>query len=159
MGGVAMAMTLNSTAFDNGRKIPQRYSKDGDNLSPPIEWHDAPEGARSFVLVVEDPDAPSGTFRHWAAYDIPAAEHSLVEGAGSRDRPAALKMALNDFGHRRYDGPRPPAGHGVHHYHFRLAALDVPALKVAPDANATDVWRTAQPHVIAETELVGTYER
>jgi Raf kinase inhibitor-like YbhB/YbcL family protein len=100
-----------------------------------------------------------GTFRHWAAYDIPPGERRLAEGAGSRDRMPGMKMALNDFGHRRYDGPRPPSGHGVHHYHFRLAALDVPALPLPADAKAEDVWKSALLHMIAETELVGTYER
>jgi Raf kinase inhibitor-like YbhB/YbcL family protein len=154
-----MAMTLNSPAFTNGRRIPDRYSKDGENLSPPVEWDGAPADTLSYVLVVEDPDAPKGTFRHWAAYDIPAGEHGLAEGAGSRDPGIAIRMAVNDFGNQHYDGPRPPSGHGVHHYHFRLAALDVLELELAPNANAADVWSSARPHVLAETELVGTYER
>jgi Raf kinase inhibitor-like YbhB/YbcL family protein len=102
------------------------------------------------VLVVEDPDAPSG-------YDIPLERTSLPEGATS-----SLELAgqgVNDFGNAHYDGPQPPKGHGAHHYHFRLAAVDVPKLDLPSGAKAEQVWRVARPHIVAEAELVGTYER
>jgi len=107
--------------------------------------------------VVEDPDAPRGTFRHWAVYDIPADMHHLDEGAGSRQN--GLHMATNDFGNPQYDGPQPPPGHGTHHYHFRLFALDVPKLDVPPNCSAADVLRAAQSHALAEGDVVGTFER
>jgi Raf kinase inhibitor-like YbhB/YbcL family protein len=162
-----MGFSIRSSAFSDGQTIPPRYSRDGANVSPPIEWSDAPADAKSYVLVVEDPDTPRGTFRYWAAYDIPAESHTLPEGLGSSRGPGAgssqasapIKMAVNDFGNLQYDGPQPPRGHGPHHYHFRLAALDVPSLKVPPRARIDEVWKAAQPHAIAETELVGTFTR
>ena len=153
-----MALTITSPAFKQGEVIPTKYTRDGENISPPLEWHDAPPETRSFVLLVEDPDAPSGTFRHWAMYNIPAGETGLPEGASGHGRSGAGE-GVNGFGNARYDGPQPPKGHGPHHYHFRLAALDVPNLDIPALAKAEDVWTTAQPRIVAETELVGVYER
>lgn len=154
-----MALMLNSAAFEPNEKIPDQFSRDGGNVSPPISWEGAPAGTQSFALVVEDPDAPRGTFRHWAAYDIPADAHRLAEGAGSREQGAAIQMASNDFGNARYDGPQPPPGHGTHHYHFRLFALDVPRLEVPEDCAAADILAAAREHSLAEADVVGTFER
>ena len=154
-----MTLTLSAPAFTQNQRIPAQFSRDGGNVSPPIEWHDAPAKTRSFALVVEDPDAPMGVFRHWAAYDIPADAQRLAEGVGSREQGAALQMATNDFGNTRYDGPQPPAGHGTHHYHFRLFALDVPELGVPPECSAEDILAAAQEHALAEADVVGTFER
>jgi Raf kinase inhibitor-like YbhB/YbcL family protein len=153
-----MALTITSPAFKQGEVIPTKYTRDGENISPPLEWHDAPPETRSFVLLVEDPDAPSGTFRHWAMYNIPAGETGLPEGASGHGR-SGVGEGVNGFGNARYDGPQPPQGHGPHHYHVRLAALDVPQLNIPALAKAEDVWTTAQPRIVAETELVGVYER
>jgi Raf kinase inhibitor-like YbhB/YbcL family protein len=153
-----MALTITSPAFKQGEVIPTRYTRDGENVSPPLRWHDAPPRTRSFVVLVEDPDAPSGTFRHWAIYNIPAGESDLPEGASGQGRGAA-EEGVNGFGNARYDGPQPPKGHGPHHYHFRLAALDVPRLDIASSASAEDVWAKALPHIIAEAEVVGVYAR
>src|SRR3954471_13306556 len=131
-----MSLSISSPAFAENQHIPIQYSRDAGNLSPPVEWQGAPRGTRSFALVVEDPDAPRGTFRHWAAYDIPADRDMLDEGAGSGSRGAAIRMALNDWGDAKYDGPQPPRGHGLHHYRFRLFALDVPELGLPEDATA-----------------------
>ena len=153
-----MPFALHSPAFQNGGAIPEKYVRDGDNVSPPLRWSDPPAEAKSFVLMVEDPDAPQGTFRHWAVHGIDAGQKELPEGAGS-GQAAPAPQAVNDFGKARYDGPQPPPGHGVHHYHFRLAALDVPQLDVPPGANAASVWDAARPHMIGETEIVGTFAR
>lgn len=150
-----MNFVMRSPAFYDGSPIPRRYSHDGDNVAPPLEWEGAPDGTRSFMLMVEDPDAPRGTFRHWGLYNIAGDCHSLPED-GMTDEKAC---AVNDFGHRSWDGPEPPRGHGCHHYHFRLAALDVDRLPVTPDANVESMWNAAKGHVLGETELVGTYER
>jgi hypothetical protein len=83
----------------------------------------------------------------------------LPEGAGSEPSAAEFHQGVNDYGHARYDGPCPPQGHGTHHYHFRLAALDTPSLIVSPATKVADVWRAAEPHILAQTELVGTYAR
>jgi Raf kinase inhibitor-like YbhB/YbcL family protein len=153
-----MPLTITSPAFKHGEVIPTQYTRDGDNRSPPLEWRDAPPETKSYVLLIEDPDAPSGTFRHWAVYNIPASEAGLPEGASSQEL-RGVGEGVNGFRNARYDGPQPPKGHGPHHYHFRLAALDVPQLKVPTSAKAEDIWTRAQPHIIAEAEVVGTYER
>jgi Raf kinase inhibitor-like YbhB/YbcL family protein len=150
-----MALKLESPAFRDNARIPDDHAKDGRNLSPELQWSGVPEGTRSFALLVEDPDAPSGTFRHWAVYDIPGDRTSLGEG----EDVSGYGVGVNDFGNKQYDGPQPPRGHGVHHYHFRLAALDtdkVPGL--SGDPKAVNVWDKIQPHLIEETELIGTYE-
>jgi Raf kinase inhibitor-like YbhB/YbcL family protein len=153
-----MALTITSPAFMQGEVIPTQYTRDGENMSPPLAWHDSPPETKSFLILVEDPDAPSGTFRHWAMYNIPASETGLPEGASGQGLGDAGE-GVNGFGNARYDGPQPPKGHGPHHYHVRLAALDVPQLDIAASAKAEDVWTRAQPHIIAETELIGIYER
>jgi Raf kinase inhibitor-like YbhB/YbcL family protein len=153
-----MALMLTSPAFKPGEHIPTQYTRDGENMSPPLAWHDSPPETKSFLILVEDPDAPSGTFRHWAMYNIPASETGLPEGASGQGLGDAGE-GVNGFGNARYDGPQPPKGHGPHHYHVRLAALDVPQLDIAASAKAEDVWARAQPHIIAETELIGIYER
>ena len=154
-----MSLSLSSPAFAANQRIPNHFSRDGANLSPPIEWQGAPRGTRSFALIVEDPDAPSGTFRHWAAYDIPGDSQRIAEGAGSRQQGAAMQMGTNDFGNTQYDGPQPPSGHGTHHYYFRLFALDVPSLEISEQCSAEDVLSAAQEHVLEEAQTVGTFER
>ena len=153
-----MALIVASPAFQNGQRIPERYSKDGGNISPPLEWQDAPRNTRSFCIVVEDPDAPRGTFRHWAVYNVPPAYKGLGEDSGSPKAGAPLAMGVNDFGKSGYDGPQPPRGHGTHHYHFRLLALDVPELSLPAHASVKDVLDAAQPHVIAQAETIGTFQ-
>lgn len=152
-----MAFMLKSSAFSDGERIPEEFARDGSNLSPPLEWSGAPEGTKSFLLVVEDPDAPRGMFRHWAVYDIPPGRQRLEEGAGRRG--ADLKQGANDFGNPTYDGPQPPEGHGTHRYRFRLAALDTDHLDIAPRERAEAIWEAAQANILDEAELVGTYER
>ncbi|WEX10557.1 YbhB/YbcL family Raf kinase inhibitor-like protein [Chelativorans sp. AA-79] len=154
-----MAFTLESPAFRDGERIPDRFVRDGENVSPPLVWRDAPAGAKSFMLVVEDPDAPSGTFRHWGVYDIDANRDRLPESTTAGAKTESLGHGVNDFGNPHYDGPQPPKGHGVHHYHFRLAALDVETLHCDGKARIEDMLDQAKPHVIAEAEFVGTYEK
>jgi Raf kinase inhibitor-like YbhB/YbcL family protein len=154
-----MTLTVRTPTFREDGNIPAQFSKDGGNVSPLVEWQDAPPGTKSYALVVEDPDAPNGIFRHWATYNIPKDLRRLAEGAGSREQGAALQMAENDFGHTRYDGPQPPRGDKPHHYYFRLFALDVPELDVAEDCSAAEVLEAARAHSIAEAEAVGTFAR
>src|SRR6201992_3591229 len=119
-----MTLTLSSAAFGDGGAIPQAYVQAGANKSPPLRWQGAPEGTKSFVLVLEDHDAPVGTVTHWIAYDIPADSDGLLEGLDA----SQAAQGTNDMGHIGYDGPKPPKGHGPHRYHFRLAALDTASL-------------------------------
>jgi Raf kinase inhibitor-like YbhB/YbcL family protein len=154
-----MPMMLASPAFAPGAQIPTEYTCDGSNLSPPLSWSGVPPGTKSLVLVVEDPDAPSGVFRHWAAFDIPPGTGGLAAGYG-RNRPGTgFHEARNDFGDRDYGGPCPPRGHGTHHYHFRLFAVSRPTLDLTPSATASGVQQAAQPYVIQQAELTGTYQR
>jgi len=153
-----MAFSLHSPAFQNGGAIPDQYARDGENQSPPLRWTDAPPEAKSFMLVVEDPDAPSGVFRHWAVHDLNPEQTELRQGAGNGKSKVA-RQGVNDFGDVGYDGPQPPPGHGVHHYHFKLAALDVAHLELADDADAETIALKARRHVIDEAEIVGTYQR
>src|SRR5262245_57489560 len=106
-----------SSAFADGQRIPTKYTADGDDISPPIDWSDAPAGAKSFLLAVEDPDAPSGTFHHWGLYNLHT--RGVPEGFASADRQDDIESAINDFGEPGYRGPAPPPGHGTHHYHFK----------------------------------------
>ena len=145
---------LTSPAFQNGQAIPAQYSCDGAGQSPPLAWGAPPQGTKSFALVVDDPDAPSGTFRHWGAYDIPASLRSI--GAGQ----AAGSQAVNDFGKPGYGAPCPPKGHGAHHYRFKLYALDVDQLSLpAGGAKVKELEQEAQKHAVGRAELTGLYER
>jgi Raf kinase inhibitor-like YbhB/YbcL family protein len=118
-----------------------------------------PQDTQSLVLVVEDPDAPSGVFRHWAAFDIPPSSHGLDGGYTAARTVAGFHEARNDFGKPGYSGPCPPKGHGIHHYPFRLLAISRPTLELGGPATAADVLRAVQPYVIQQTDLVGTYHR
>ena len=141
------------SAFADGQAIPQQYSCDGADQSPPLRWGEPPPGTKSFALIVDDPDAPGGTFRHWGAFDIPADARSLSAGQ------AAGAQAVNDFGKTGYGGPCPPKGHGVHHYHFKLFALGVDRLGLGATAKVAELENTAKRHAITQGELIGTYER
>jgi Raf kinase inhibitor-like YbhB/YbcL family protein len=143
---------LQSGVFDHGGPIPRRHSCEGEDLSPPLAWSGAPEGTRSLALVVDDPDAPAGTFTHWLGWALDPAAQGLGEGEG------APVEGRNDFGTSGYRGPCPPPGHGRHRYSFRLYALDSePDLR--PGASKRELERTLEGHTLATAELIGTYER
>jgi Raf kinase inhibitor-like YbhB/YbcL family protein len=154
-----MTFALTSPAFGDGQPVPPRYTQDGQNLSPPLEWSDPPPQAKSFVLVVEDPDAPSGTFRHWGLYNIGRGRDRLPEGVGHGVPTEDLGTAVNDFGHPHYDGPAPPQGDKPHRYVFRLAAVDVDGISQAPNLSVAEAWEAAQAHILAQAELTGVYAR
>ncbi len=151
-------LSLTSTTFRNGEKIPRKYTCDGEDTSPPISWSGAPNGTKSYAIILEDPDAPGGTFTHWVLYDLPANVTALPEGAGKkRNHNEGSKQGVNDFGRIGYSGPCPPGG--THRYIFRLYALDVKDLNLKEKATKEEVLKAAKGHVISETELVGTYSR
>lgn len=145
-----MALVLTSSAFHDGETIPRQFTCDGDNLAPPLAWSGAPEGTHSFALVMDDPDAPGGTFTHWMVYDIPATTRELQKETGT-----ALK---NSFGLAEYGGPCPPRGHGSHRYVFTLSALDVPALALRGRTRAA-LAAALRSHTLATARLTGHYER
>jgi len=152
-----MTFTISSPAFENGQPIPPKYTRDGENISPPLQWRNLPKGTQSLALVIEDPDAPKGMFRHWAVYNIKPTQKGLAEGVNGI-RAENLGCGVNDFGNARYDGPQPPQSDSPHHYHFRLIALDVANLDLPPTAKAEDVLEVARNHMIDEVELVGTFK-
>jgi Raf kinase inhibitor-like YbhB/YbcL family protein len=131
-------------------------------VSPALAWSGVPAGARELALIVDDPDASrSQPWVHWVLYKIPAGADGLDEGAGSPDgtgAPAGSLQGTNDFGSYGYGGPAPPRGHGTHHYHFKVYALDVP-LDVAPGTDKAALLAAMEGHVLAQGELIGTYER
>lgn len=148
--------TLASPAFANGSPIPRRHTCDGADLSPALTWENAPDGTASLALIVDDPDAPRGTFVHWVAFDIdglPAGD--LAEGISrTADAPAEGR---NDFGRIGYGGPCPPPG-PTHHYRFTLYALDR-RLGLGGNPTAADLRAAFGGHVLGQALLVGTYRR
>jgi Raf kinase inhibitor-like YbhB/YbcL family protein len=150
-------MQLFTPAFENGGMIPAKYTCDGADQSPALEWSGIPENAMSLALIVDDPDAPSGTFVHWLIYDIPADENGLADGVGI-DGPEAAggKQGRNDFGKLGYGGPCPPSG--THRYYFRLYALDI-RLDLPAGKQRAALESAMRHHVLAEAELLGRYER
>ncbi|HEY2710662.1 MAG TPA: YbhB/YbcL family Raf kinase inhibitor-like protein [Caulobacteraceae bacterium] len=153
------ALELLSTSIDTDGRIDQRHTAYGDNLSPPLHW--APVGgAGTYAIILEDPDAPmEKPFVHWLIWNIPGSIASLPEGVPNNERPATPQGAVqakNDNGSFGYFGPRPPAGTGVHHYHFQIFALDGP-LTLRSDADLRALVDAMKGRVLADSELVGTY--
>ncbi len=146
-------LSLMSNAFKDGQPIPTQFTCDGADQTPTLNWGEPPTGTKSFALVIDDPDAPSGTFRHWGVFDIPASARSI---GGSQKIGTEV---ANDFGKQGYGGPCPPKGHGPHHYHFKLFALNSDKLDISAGAEVVDVENAAQKHALAMGELIGTYER
>jgi Raf kinase inhibitor-like YbhB/YbcL family protein len=154
-----MPLMLVSPAIPLGSEIAAQYTCDGADISPPLTWSGLPNGTKNLVLVVEDPDAPSGVFRHWAVFDIPAGLNGLAAGYSTTRPATGFHEARNDFGKMGYGGPCPPKGHGTHHYHFRLFAISRPSLDLRTPATALDVLKAAEPYAIQQAELIGTYHR
>ena len=153
MNETVTRFALASSDISEGQPIPAVHTCDGGNQSPALSWDEPPAGTKSLALVMDDPDAPSGIFRHWGAYNISATVRSIPAGG------AIGKQAANGFGNSRYGGPCPPKGHGPHRYLFKLYALDVERLAVPLDAKVEQVEAEAQKHQLGLAELTGTYER
>jgi len=155
-----MALTLQSPAFRAHGEIPSVHTCDGHDVSPALRWSGAPAGTRSFVLIVDDPDAPDPaapkrTYVHWVLYDVPADASELPEGATSDTVPRGTREGINDWDRAGYGGPCPPIGR--HRYFFKLYALDT-LLGDLGRAKKADVERAMRGHVLEETQLVGTYQ-
>ena len=144
---------LTSGAFENAQPIPVEYTCDGSDQSPALSWDEPPAGTKSLAVIMDDPDAPNGTFRHWAAYDIPPSTRSIARGQSTG------KPATNDFGKSGYGAPCPPKGHGPHRYRFKLYALDVHSIAVPAGAKVEQVEEAAMQHQLGLAELMGTFER
>jgi len=158
-----LSVTLSSTAFDAGQTIPRKQTADGKDVSPQLHWSNLPDGTKELALIVDDPDAPSDEpWVHWVIYNIPAAESGLPESIPNSptlsSAPAGANQGENSWGTTGYRGPAPPAGHGVHHYHFKLYALDA-SLPLKPGLIKEELLKAMAGHILAEGELVGIYQR
>jgi Raf kinase inhibitor-like YbhB/YbcL family protein len=156
-----MALILTSPAFANNGGIPKQYTCEGPDIAPPLRWSDAPQGTRSFALIIDDPDAPDPrapkmTWVHWVVYNIPAEVRDLREDAANSGLPSRAKQGLNDWKRAGYGGPCPPIGR--HRYFHKLYALDslLPDLGQPTKAQLLDAIKG---HVVAEAQLVGTYQK
>lgn len=148
---------LTSASFDQHGKIPTKHTQEGANVSPALSWRNPPEGTQSFAVICHDPDAPlvkAGTygFVHWVLYNLPGSKTGLEEGSGEGNAGA------NDAGGEGYTGPKPPEGHGTHHYYFWVLALDE-ALDLEPGLTLWAFLERAEPHILGMNRLVGTYRR
>ncbi len=149
-----MPFALSSSAFTEGATIPARYTCDGENVPPPLQWDGKPARAQSLVLILDDPDAPGGVFTHWVVYDLPAGNADSGHISSGTEH-----AGRNDFGKTGYGGPCPPRGHGVHRYFFTLSALDVASLELRAGASRQQVEGKMRGHVIGTAKLMGKYER
>lgn len=165
-GGVALAqpptgsLTLRSPDFEPQGSIPKALTCEGKDLSPALQWSGAPKGTKSFVLIVDDPDAPDPkapklTFVHWVVYNLPPDAGSLPQG--TKSLPTGARQGLSDFNNPRYRGPCPSVGR--HRYFHKLYALDTVLPALGDKATKADVEKAMKGHVLAQAELVGTYEK
>ena len=147
-----MSLDLKSDAFLNGQSIPAKYSCIGTNISPALTWSNPPAGTQSFALIVDDPDAPAGTWVHWVLFNIPSTTTSLEESADM----SAVTVGKNSSGNMRYDGPCPPSG--THRYYFKLYALDS-ILDLSSGASKEQLLTAMKGHILAQGELMGTFSK
>jgi Raf kinase inhibitor-like YbhB/YbcL family protein len=153
-----MTLELTSSAFQEGKPIPKLYAGDGKDISPPLQWTDPPAGTKSFALIADDPDAPRGTWVHWVVFNLPPETRSLDEGFPKKETLAnGAKQGTTDFGSVGYGGPAPPKGK-PHRYFFKLYALD-DMVKLPAGATKADLERAMKGHILAEGQLMGTYQR
>src|SRR3569833_1272506 len=148
-------MALSSSAFKDGQPIPADYTCDGKNISPELSWSGAPGNTQSFLLIVDDPDAPSGVWTHWILFNLPSDTSNLVEDFVKS--PSTAKQGTNDFKKSGYGGPCPPSSK-AHRYFFRIFALDT-TLNLSPGATRKEVDAAMAKHVLAMGQLMGTYQR
>ncbi len=152
-----MPFELTSTAFAPGKPIPRKYTCDGENVSPPLQWGDPPQLTRSFALIADDPDAPVGTWVHWVLYNLPAGARALPEAVRSdATLPDGSRHGQNSWRWLGYGGPCPPSG--THRYFFKLYALDA-VLDLAAGASKDQLLQAMKGHILAQTEVMGLYAR
>lgn len=149
-----MEFTIKSAAFNEGGAIPSKYTCDGKDISPPLSWQNTPQGTKSFVLIVDDPDAPAGNWIHWIIFNISETTHELSENLCSL--PNGAKQGENSWGKSTYGGPCPPTGE--HRYFFKLYALDT-LLNLPGGANRSQIESAMQGHILATAKLLGKYKK
>ena len=157
-----MSITINSSAFSHNEPIPRKHTGDGEDVSPALAWSGVPDGTKELALIMDDPDAPTPQpWVHWVIYKLPptlAGLPEVVAASPTLTEPAGAMQGKNSWGTVGYRGPAPPPGHGVHHYHFKLYALDA-ELDVQPGLNQGQLLAKMKGHIVADGELVGTYQR
>jgi hypothetical protein len=149
-----MTFAITSPSFEDRAIIPAKFTCDGKDLSPALEWAGYPQSTKSFVLICDDPDAPRGTWDHWVVFNIPADINKFEEGA--RQFPKPVTIGKNTWGRNDYGGPCPP--HGEHRYYFKLYALDI-MLDLGEDSTKEQVTTAMNGHILGQAELMGRYSR
>ncbi len=158
-----MSFEVSSPAFEHNQPIPKKHTGEGQDVSPPLQWRDAPSGTQAFALICDDPDAPNGTWVHWVLWNVPGSRTDLPEGLPRKKEIPSLdgaRQGANSWSddHFGYRGPMPPPGHGPHRYYFTLYALnnriDLPA-----GSSKRDLINAMAGHLLGETRLTGKYER
>ncbi len=153
-----MVLSLSSTAFKGGERIPVKYTCEGQDVSPPLTWSEPPQGTQSLTLIVDDPDAPGGAFTHWVLFNIPPDSGELPEAVPTQAQlSSGALQGKNDFGKIGYGGPCPPPGR-LHRYCFTLYALDR-VLDLKAGVSKKQVLDAMQGHILAQEQLIGTYQR
>jgi len=145
-------MKITSPAFENNQMIPQKYTCDGENINPPLQINDIPAGTQSLVLIVDDPDAPSGDWVHWLVWNINPATKLISEN----ESPQGAIQGINDFGKQNYGGPCPPSG--IHHYQFKIYALNT-TLNLTSSSRKKDLEKAIENHILDKEILIGLYQR
>lgn len=145
-------MKISSPEFQHYGEIPKKFTGEGQDISPTLVFEGTPDNAKVLALIVDDPDAPMGTFDHWIAWNIPANIKTLEENA------KVPKQGKNHFRELSYRGPMPPPGHGIHRYHFKVYALDS-EINIPEGVSKEEVEIAIKPHILDQAELIGTYKR
>lgn len=156
-GGEKMEIKITSSAFEQGGLIPAKYTCDGDDISPPLQWKAVPEGTKSIALISDDPDAPVGTWVHWVLFNLPADARELSENIPpEKVLPNGARQGVSDFGRIGYGGPCPPSG--THRYFFKIYALDT-EIDLAAGATKGQLLETMEGHILGQGQLIGKYKR
>lgn len=157
VGGKKMEIKITSSAFEDGGLIPAKYTCDGADVSPPLQWDAVPEGTKSIALISDDPDAPMGTWVHWVLFNLPAQTRELPENVPLDETlPNGAKQGITDFGRVGYGGPCPPSG--THRYFFKIYALDT-ELQIDTGAGKRGLLKAMEGHILGQGQLMGKYKR
>lgn len=152
-----MEIKITSSAFEDGGLIPAKYTCDGVDVSPPLQWDAVPEGTRSIALICDDPDAPMGTWVHWVLFNLPSDAKELAQNIPTEETlPNGAKQGVNDFGRVGYGGPCPPGG--THRYFFKIYALDT-EVGLQAGADKRQLLKTMEGHILGQGQLIGKYKR
>jgi Raf kinase inhibitor-like YbhB/YbcL family protein len=157
-GSTTMTFSLSSQVLNNNQPIPIKFTGFDKDISPPLQWTNAPAGTKTFVVICDDPDAPAGTWVHWVLYDVPANVSSISEGLPkTKTVLTTAKQGINDFGKIGYNGPMPPPG-TTHRYFFKIYAIGK-EIGLSPESSKSRVMKTIEGHILAQAEFIATYRR